>query len=236
MYHNQKITLVMPAFDEEEAIGKVLEDFLKLGFIDDIIVVDNDSLDRTATVASSFGVKVVKESNRGYGYACRRGMKEAIDSDLIVLTESDGTFKASDTTRLLDYIDDYDLVTGCRLNKDYCLPQAHMHWYIRYGNYILSIFLRILYFYKSDIKDVGCTYMLMRGQALKKILPRLRIKGGDFTPEIFIEAIKSKLRIKQIPLYYLPRIGESKLSRTACDSLVLGIKHLFHILIRRFIN
>lgn len=223
----------MPAYNEKEAIKKVIKDYQNLGIIDEIIIVDNNSTDETGELAEECGARVVKEIRQGYGYGCIRGLKEA-KGDLIVLTECDGTFLTSDVHRLLEYIDDYEMVIGSRINRKLNHPDANMNWVICWGNFVLAKTMEI--FYPGDFKlnDVGCTFRVIKKSALEKFVDRLCIGGGDFTPELTFEALKSNVKIIQIPISYQPRLGQSKLSPDLVHSLKLGTKHFFHIISRRF--
>ncbi len=93
MFKNKKVSLILPAYNEEKNIGKALKDFLATDIFEEIIVIDNNSTDRTAVVAKNYGVKLLKELNQGYGFALRRGLSEAT-GDYIFLCEPDGTFLA----------------------------------------------------------------------------------------------------------------------------------------------
>ena len=110
------MSVVFPAYNEEKNIDAAISDFLKTGVVDELIVVDNNSTDRTAAIAKQKGAKVVKEEKQGYGFALRAGIKVAT-GDLVILAEPDGTFEGKDILRLLPYSKNFDLVLGTRTNK-----------------------------------------------------------------------------------------------------------------------
>ncbi|MEW6088734.1 MAG: glycosyltransferase family 2 protein [bacterium] len=232
MFKNQMLTLVLPAYNEKEAVNDVISGHMGLGIIDEVVVVDNNSTDGTGEIALKLGARVVKEQKQGYGHACIRGLKEA-GGDLIILIECDGTFMPEDVNKLLPYIENYDMVIGSRVNKDLNHPGANMDWIIRYGNFALGKTMEI--FYPGDFKlnDVGCTFRIIKKTALEKFIGKLRIGGEDFTPELTFEALKSGAKIIQVPISYQPRIGKSKLSPDRFHSIRIGLKHLFHIISRR---
>ena len=95
MWHNRRVSVVLPAYNEEEGIASVIEEFRSMGVVDEVVVADNNSTDRTREVAQQAGARVVQEMRQGYGYACRRALKEAT-GELIVLAEPDGTFLGTD--------------------------------------------------------------------------------------------------------------------------------------------
>jgi len=111
-YKSRRVSVVIPAYNEEKAIAKVVNSF-NLPLVDEIVVVDNNCTDRTAKFARAAGAVVVQEHKQGYGYSCRKALESA-KGDIIILTESDNTFDAKDMPKLLAYIDDADMVLGTR--------------------------------------------------------------------------------------------------------------------------
>jgi len=229
MYKNKKVSVVMPAYNEEEAIVQVINDFNK-DFVDEIIVCDNNSVDGTARLAKQAGAKVVGEKRQGQGYAIMTALKAAT-GDLVFLTESDTTFLGKDMLKLLQYIDDADIVIGSRVNKPMIGPKA-MNWWTRWGNWFLSVVLQIRYGNRYSFDDVGVTFRLFRKSALDKIKSHLTVGGPDSIVEMTILACKKKMRILQIPTWYTSRRGLSKQSFTIFSSIKIGWKHFLHILFR----
>ena len=229
MYKNKKVSVVMPAYNEEEAIVQVINDFNK-DFVDEIIVCDNNSVDGTARLAKQAGAKVVGEKRQGQGYAIMTALKAAT-GDLVFLTESDTTFLGKDMLKLLQYIDDADIVIGSRVNKPMIGPKA-MNWWTRWGNWFLSAVLQLRYCNRYSFDDVGVTFRLFRKSALDKIKNHLTIGGPDSIVEMTILACKKKMRILQIPTWYTSRRGLSKQSFTIFSSIKIGWKHFLHILFR----
>ncbi|MDD5773570.1 MAG: glycosyltransferase family 2 protein [bacterium] len=233
MYKNQSLSLVMPAYNEKEAVAEVISGYKKLGIIDEIIVVDNNSTDGTGEKALNLGVRVVKEPKQGYGYACIRGLKEAT-GDLVIIIECDGTFRPEDVDKLLKYIEGYDMVIGSRVHNDLNHANANMDRVIRWGNFVLAKVMEVFYAGDYKLNDVGCTFRVIKKASLERFVDKLRIGGEDFTPELTFEALKANAAIIQIPISYQPRIGESKLSPDRLHSIRIGLKHFFHIISRRF--
>lgn len=233
MYKNKTLSVIIPAYNEEKAISSVIKGFQNLGIADKIIIVDNNSEDMTAEIAKKLGAKVVKEKRQGYGHACIRGLKES-NTDLTVLVEGDSTFDPKDTIRMLKLSSQYDMVMGSRTTKSWYGEKANMNWYIRLGNYLLSTLLRILYRPGVPLNDVGCTYRVIRKKTLENFVTNLEIGGCDFTPEMTVEALKADASIKQIPIYYNQRKGDTKLSDNWLHSLKIGVLHFILILRKRF--
>src|SRR5262245_50088534 len=104
MYGSKSVTVVLPAYNEERYIRPAVEDFFVPNVVDEVIVVDNNSRDRTADEAKLTRAKLVRETQQGYGFALRRGLVEAT-GDIVILAEPDGTFIGRDVLKLLAYAD-----------------------------------------------------------------------------------------------------------------------------------
>lgn len=223
MYKNKKISLVFPAFNEEKNIGRAIADFKRLRIIDEIIVVDNNSSDRTARIASAKKVKVVKESKQGYGFALQRGMREA-KNDLIVLCEPDGTFWARDLLRLLDQIGKYDMVMGTRTNRKFIGKHANMGGLLRIGNIVLAKIISVSYSSNISLSDCGCTFRVLKKPMVKKILPKLKVGQSYFLAELLIVSLIIGSKNLEIPVRYKKRVGESKITGSLKGSVLVGIQ------------
>jgi len=136
MYRKKKVSVVIPAYNEEENISKVIKDFSK-SYVDEILVVDNNSTDKTEELAKKAGVKVIKEKRQGYGFAIQKGLKEA-KGDVIILTEADQTFQGKDMMKLLSYIYDADMVLGTRTCMQLVSKNANMGFFLRWGNILIE--------------------------------------------------------------------------------------------------
>jgi len=116
MYNGKTVSVVMPAYNEEKGIATVVRSFLSLPEVDEVIVANNNSSDRTAELAAEAGARVVQEKRRGYGYASQAALRSAA-SDYVVVVESDVTFRAEDVRKFLVYAEDFDVVIGSRTSK-----------------------------------------------------------------------------------------------------------------------
>lgn len=113
-----KIAVAITAYNEEESIGQVVEEFQSQENVVRVIVIDNNSKDRTAEIAATAGAFVVAESRQGYGYACMRGLQEGLkvqEADAVALVEGDGTFTGADIPKFQVYIGQADMVLGTRV-------------------------------------------------------------------------------------------------------------------------
>jgi len=232
MWKGKKVSVVFPAYNEESYVAKAVKDFLSTGVVDEVVVIDNNSRDDTAKRAKRAGARVVKENRQGYGWANRRGLKEA-KGDLIITAEPDGTFVGRDVFKLLVYSDDFDMVFGTRTSKELIWDGAKMDWFLRIGNVFVAKLLEYVH-NGPCLTDVGCTMKLIHRKALNKIKNKFRVGGSYFSPEFMIIAIKSKLKCIEIPVNYGERVGESKITSTTWKSFKLGLVMIWLIMSSKF--
>ncbi|MBF0216289.1 MAG: glycosyltransferase [Candidatus Omnitrophica bacterium] len=223
MYEGRTVSVVMPAYNEESSIEGVILGFKKLGYVDEILVVDNNSSDRTAQIASASGARVIKEFNQGYGFACKRALLEA-SGDYIILTESDDTFTPRDVIKFLAYTDDFDMVQGTRTTKELIAKSANMRFGLKWGNWLVAKILQVLY-NGPALTDMGCTYRLIKKGSLEKIKSLLDVGGSAFLAKMTIAALKQRVKTIEISVNYLERKGKSKITGTflGAASVALGM-------------
>jgi len=232
MYKGKKVSVVMPAYNEEEYIAKAVKEFSSIPEVDEVIVVNNNSTDRTKELAIRAGAIVVDEEKQGYGYACQRALKEA-SGDLIILVEPDGTFSAHDIEKFLAYSNDFDFVIGSRTSKEMIHEGANMGKFLKWGNWALAKMIEVL-FNGPSLTDVGCTYRLIKRDALEKIKDKFTVGGSHFSPEMMILAIKSLIPMIEIPVNYKERKGSSKITGRKWAAFKLGLRMIKLILSYRF--
>ena len=204
MYKDQKITVVVPCLNEETGIQRVLDALP--AFVDEAIVVDNDSTDRTADVARERGAVVIRELNRGYGRAYKKGFARAT-GDIIVTLDGDHSYPVDALSYLLEAF----LHSGVHFLSASRLPLLDpdsMGWKNLMGNRILSLVMSFLYL--RWIQDSQSGMWVFRRDALDKM--RLTHDGMAFSEEIKIEAIRnSEIGFREIFINYSQRAGETKL-------------------------
>jgi glycosyltransferase involved in cell wall biosynthesis len=214
-----RIAVIIPALDEEAAIGLVIG-AIPPG-VEDIIVVDNGSRDRTAEVARQAGARVVREPRRGYGQACLAGIAAAGPADIFVFLDGDH----SDYPEQLDVVvgpilsGQAELVIGSR-NLGRRAPGAHP-WHAVLGTR-LSVGLMNLSI-GTRATDLG-PFRAITASALRQLAMRDRNYG--WTVEMQVKAQRAGLRVVEVPVDYRPRIGKSKVSGTVAGSLGAGFKIL----------
>ena len=232
MWNNHKVSVIFPSYNEEPNIATAVRDFLLTGVIDEVVVVDNNSKDRTAQCAATAGARVVLETIQGYGAALRRGLREAT-GEFIILAEPDGTFVGRDVVKLLAYSEDFDMVCGTRTTRELIWQQANMGWFLRFGNIVVAKLLEFL-FSGPSLSDCGCTLRLIRDTARDQIATQLTVTGSHFLPEMVILALRHGLKVIEVPVNYRGRIGESKITGTLRGTIRTGTSMICLILKYRF--
>ena len=218
-----RISIIIPAYNEESSIGLVL-DALPQEKLHEIIVVDNGSTDATARVAQEHGARVVKEPRKGYGSACLKGIDELDAPDIVVFIDGDFSDFPEEIVLLISPIEtgEKDFVLGSRMilpkSQLALLPQA------RYGNR-LAVFL-IKLFFKHEFTDLG-PFRAIRYSSLMSI----GMKDMDFgwTVEMQIKALRNGLRIHEVPVNYRKRVGISKITGTLSGTIRAGTKIIYTI-------
>ncbi|MCK4736490.1 MAG: glycosyltransferase [Methanophagales archaeon] len=220
-----EVSVVIPTLDEEDSIGRCIEKIKRIfeehNISGEIIVADN-SMDRTPEIAKSAGAKVVTPDKRGYGYAYLYAFEHA-KGENIVIGDGDNTYDFSEIPKLLEPLEngEADIVIGSRFKGE--IKKGAMPWLHKYiGNPVLTGFLNL--FFKAKISDAHCGFRAFKKEALEKM--NLKSSGMEFASEMIIEVVRQKLRIKEVPITYYPRGGESKLS-----SFSDGWRHLKFMLL-----
>lgn len=206
MYLKYSITAVLPCYNEEKGVEKVLSNMPS--FLDEIIVVDNNSTDSTAKVAKKWGAKVVRERIQGYGAALRSGLNNA-SSELIVTLDGDGTYSPKSIKPLVKYLHEkkVDFVSANRFNHKHNFSMPILN---HIGNVVLTNITQFLFHKK--IKDSQSGMFLLK----RDLLPLLKTSsdGMSFSEEIKILAIfNRKIRFAEFPIEYQDnlRLGKKKL-------------------------
>jgi glycosyltransferase involved in cell wall biosynthesis len=230
VFDGKRVCVVIPAWNEEEPIGQTIKDF-KTPEVDEVIVVDNNSTDNTAEVARKSGARVVHEPIQGYGAAIRRGLREAIDGgyEFIIITEADQTFLGRDVRKLLENCRGRHFVVGTRTATPYLGEGANMGLFLVVGNMAVAKLLGLLHGY-LPLTDVGCTLRVIRRPMLETILPELEAEGAALSPQMIVRVLRHGGKIKEIPVHYLSRVGEAKITTSKRKAFRNGIQMIQVIL------
>ncbi len=223
MRDDSRIAVIVPVLNEEESIGKVISNIPD--WVDDIVVVDNGSVDRTSDMARSHGARVIEESRRGYGYACLAGIKSLEEPDVVVFIDGDFSDYPEEMNLLVDPIvnDDADFVVGSRVTG-HPEPGAQPIQ-ARIGNWLVCKLILLLW--QCRYTDLG-PFRAIRNSALKEL--QMQDHNYGWTVEMQIKAAIQGLRIREVGVSYRKRIGKSKISGTIRGTIAAGSKILLTII------
>ena len=218
------VSVVIPCLNEEDNVERCVRGAIgalaAAGLAGEVIVVDNDSDDRSAELAAAAGARVIVEPRRGYGSAYLAGFKAARGT-YIVMADADLTYDFNEIPRFVRGLEGgAELVMGNRMGH---IQPGAMPWLHRYvGNPLLTGLLNL--FFRTGVRDAHCGMRALRRDVLERL--DLRTTGMEFASEMVIRAAKQNLAITEIDIEYHPRGGESKLS-----SFRDGWRHLRFLLV-----
>jgi glycosyltransferase involved in cell wall biosynthesis len=222
MFRGSKISVVIPCYNEQEGIRHVIQSLPEI--VDEIVVVDNNSTDRTAEVAAALGARVVAEKRKGYGAAYKVGLPAAT-GDITVTMDGDGSYPAEQVEEVIGHLldNDLDFVSASRFPLQN--PEA-MTFTNKLGNMALTVAMLLLF--GRSIRDSQSGMWIYR----TKVLPLMKLTsdGMPFSEEIKIEAIRHRnIRFGEYHVKYHQRIGDVKLEKWRD-----GFRNLFFLMKKRF--
>ena len=221
MWHGRTVSVILPTYNERDSIRESIEAYLQTEVVDEVVVVNNNAAPGTSEEVAKTTAREIVERKQGYGFAIQRGFREAT-GDYLIVSEPDGTFLGRDILKLLAYADDFDVVYGSRTARMFIWRGANMGLFLRWGNWAVAKFMEFL-FNTTNLTDVGCTTRLIHRSALERIQPYFTIGGSSFGPEMMLLTLISGQKVIQIPVNYLPRVGESSVTGDFKKAFVLGM-------------
>ena len=221
----QKIKVIIPAYNEEESIANVINDIPTI--VDEIIVISNNSTDKTEVNATKAGATVLKESRKGYGYACLKGMEYISNleisqqPDIIVFLDGDYSDYPAQLTELIAPIidDNIDFVIGSRVKE--LRETGSMTPQQVFGNWLATFLMKV--FFSAKFTDLG-PFRAIKYQKLLQL--KMEDKTYGWTVEMQLKAIKQHFSYLEVPVKYRNRIGVSKVSGTLKGTIFAGVKIL----------
>jgi len=217
------IKVIIPAYNEQDSIGKVIGDIPKI--VDEIIVISNNSTDKTVENAKKAGATVLFENRKGYGYACLKGMdyiaKKEKTPEVVVFLDGDYSDYPEQLTTLVNpiLIDNLDFVVGARIKE--LRESGSMTPQQVFGNWLATFLMKLLF--NAKFTDLGP----FRAIKYNKLLAlKMEDTTYGWTVEMQLKVLKQELTYKEVPMKYRNRIGVSKVSGTIKGSILAGVKIL----------
>lgn len=208
------MTVVLTAYNDELSIGQAVADFAAHPLAKRVIVIDNNSSDRTAAVAREHGAIVHTEMSPGYGQCVNRALREGCayqDTRVVALCEGDMTFRARDLEKLSPYVPHAHVVNGTRIVEQLRAQGTQLTSFMFYGNFIGAKLLEFKHLGRGTISDVGTTFKVCRSDYLRDHM-------DDFDPTVNLEfnahfldrVLHSGATLVEVPITFYPRVGDSK--------------------------
>ena len=208
-----QLVVALTAYDDEDSIEQAVHDFRAHPRVAEVIVVSNNSRDRTLERAAAAGATALNEPRQGYGQCVHRCLTEAVarGHEAVILCEGDRTFRAYDIDKLLAYAPHADIVNGTRTVERLRARQTQLSTFMYYGNLFVGKLLEAKHLGRTTITDVGTTYKLCRTAPLARLLPSLDPTINlEFNPHFLDIALTQGLDVVECPVTFHPRVGISK--------------------------
>jgi hypothetical protein len=211
---DSQVTVALTAYNDEDGIGPAVKDFLQHPRVKRVIVVSNNSSDRTLENAADAGAVVYNETQQGYGRCVYRCFQEALncaDANVIVLCEGDRTFRARDIDKFMSYLPHAEIVNGTRIVEQLRAYDTQLNTFMYYGNFFVGKLLEIKHLGRGTFTDVGTTYKVLRRDALERLLPHLNPHINlEFNAHFMDTALRTGAIVVECPITFHPRVGTSK--------------------------
>jgi glycosyltransferase involved in cell wall biosynthesis len=220
---SQLIKVIIPAYNEQDSIANVIKDIPAI--VDEVIVISNNSTDNTEENANNAGATVLRESRKGYGFACLKGMEyianQGIKPDIVVFLDGDYSDYPEQLTEIVAPIiyENIDFVIGTRVKR--LREQGSMTPQQIFGNWLATFLMKV--FFGGKFTDLGPFRAIKYTQLLAL---KMEDKTYGWTVEMQLKALKQQLTYVEIPMKYRNRIGVSKVSGTVKGSIMAGVKIL----------
>lgn len=228
MWQGKTVSVVISTYREKDSVRKVVDEYFATGFVDEVVVVNNNAEPGTDEEVQKTKARLVYETRQGYGWGYQRGIHEAT-GDYIFLTEADDTYKASDIERFLVYGKEFPVVMGTRTNQSAILEGAAMGLLRKLANVLEAKVIEVL-FATNSLTEIGCTCKLFRREVLRQLEPQWRTHNALFATELLLLTIVNRVKFIEIPITFGEREGESALTRRWYHLARWGISILFFIL------
>ena len=223
-----KTCVIIPIYNEEVNVERVVKDYIQQKNVECVIVIDNNSSDKTVEIARSCGaITITMDSNKGFAHSCVVNLKELLktNANIIAFTKCDGTFSACDLEKMVPYLDNSRMVIGTRQVQVLTQKGNQDSMFYEWGNFLFAKLIQIKYFSLLhlgivQLTDVGCMHRCIRRDALEKIIDEFVYSGSDrvkitansglFAIFMTTIGIENNLKIVEVLVTFKKHIGISK--------------------------
>jgi glycosyltransferase involved in cell wall biosynthesis len=237
MWNGKTVSVVVPAYNEETTVRVIVEEVYREAPVDEVIVVNNNSTDRTAEEAGKTRARILFEPRMGYGFALRKGLENAT-GHYIVLFDADGNFAAPDIRKLLAYTDCFDFVKGTRARRELVEKGTYppfLSWLVLAANVIVSKFQQTL-FHGPVVTDAGCTLRLIKRDVVHMLLPAMTVGGAHFQVDLTNLAMIAGVRTIEVPVRFTRRRGGYSKHGAFFGLSGVAIQMVLHTIKQRFLS
>jgi glycosyltransferase involved in cell wall biosynthesis len=234
MWNSEKISIIFPTYNEKDSIRQAIEDMFATGYVDEVIVVNNNAADGTSEEVAQTDAIEIFEERQGYGRAIRTGLEKAT-GDLLIISEPDGTFSGHDVKKLLPYTEDFDYVLGTRTTQCMIWKGANMGFSLKWGNWVVAKLAEFL-FNGTMLTDCGCSMRCMRRDLYEEIAPCFISDQSAFGFEMTLHVLCRKMRYIEIPVNYRERVGVSAVTGSLWKTTTLALRMMWMIVQFRFLG
>ena len=226
---NRRITVVLTAYNDELSIQAAVEDFLKHQSVQRVLVIDNNSSDRTSEFARNANAIVIREERQGYGYCVHRALEEGsryFDTEIVILCEGDLTFRGRDIDKFMAYEEHGDIINGTRISEQLRMSDTQLTNFIYFGNFFVGKLLELKHLGRGTFTDVGTTYKLCKSEYLRNNLEKYNPSiNHEFNAHFLDKSLEIGARIVEVPVTFYKRVGLSKGgNRSNFAAILVGIK------------
>lgn len=227
MWGKKTVAVIFPTYREKKSIFNAIQEFDVTGYIDEIIVVDNNAEEGTQEEVKKTRAKIITEKRQGFGRAIRTGIAHT-KAEILIISEPDGTFDGKDIIKLLAYSDDFDTVFGSRTHVSLIHRDSQMSFLRRMSDVLLGRLISIL-FLCPPMTDVGCIFRLTSRKGWLKVARECKSDGAMFPVEWQLVAAKNKVPFMEIPINFKGRVGRSSITATFFNQWYWGMRIFFYI-------
>lgn len=221
----KKITVLIPCYNEEKGIGYVIDNIpykklMAFGYKTEVLVINNNSSDKTVGIAKSKGVRIINEKRQGKGYAVITGFKSIPkDTDKVVMLDGDNTYMSSEMLRMIEPLDSgfCDVVIGTRIGGK--IKNKSMTNFNRWGNWLLTFLVRVAY--KSSVTDVCTGYFAWNRHVIDFLADNLESNGFSLEMEMVTKMAKMNYEMFSVPITYNERNGSKSKLRPLKDGMTI---------------